>query len=434
MQIVIAIPTEEEMKRLETPVCGVPLLARVVVTALRSGGSKVLFLLPAGSSFSSLSIQMPNLANEPVHIETLGVTGGQFDPENANDWRAIDGSLDDQFLWIPHDYVADKTSLAKLVTAATIHPDASILFYSGSEGSPRKLDFAQPLIAFTSELLTGVAGRIETVDPERGPGISARPPAQLLDVEAELVRRSGKVTDGIYSRFNRRLCWPAVRWLSHTHVTPNEVSFIGLAVGALAGACFAQGTWLWDVAGGALFFLSGLFDEIDGMLARLKFKESPFGCWLETFVDYATYLLAFAGMTIGGYRRGGSLYVAVGAALLVGCLLSFITISVQRKLAASAEPTQYYRRYLQALDQDSGNVISKLTRNLQFLLRKGVLIHYVQLFAVLNGIPVLFFLAAIGANVAWIVTLYLNRRLFALGGITRHRMAAVGAAYKEVER
>ena len=35
------------------------------------------------------------------------------------------------------------------------------------------------------------------------------------------------------------------------------------------------------------------------------------------------------------------------------------------------------------------------------------------LFAVLNLIPVLFFLAAFGANVAWMVTIYLNRRLFA---------------------
>jgi len=433
MQIVIAIPTAEEMKRLETPVCGVPLLARVVVTALRSGGSKVLILLPSGSSSSSLSIQVPYPATESVRIETLEVEG-QFDPENVNDWRAIAGCLDDQFLWMPRDCLADRASLTKLLTTAINRPNAAVRFDCGPEHPPHGLDFDHPAVVWTPELLAGVVGDIEVVDAGSCPGVSARPPAELREVEAELVRRSGKVTDGIYSRFNRKLCWPAVRCLSRTPITPNEVSFIGLAVGALAGACFAQGTWLWDVAGGAMFFLSGLFDEIDGMLARLKFKESAFGCWLETFIDYATYLFAFAGMTIGGYRRGGSLYVAVGAALLIGSLLCFFTISVQRKLAAATEPTEYYKRYLKALDQDSGNLISKLTRNLQFLLRKGVLIHYVLLFAVLNGMPVLLFLAAFGANAAWIVTLYLNRRLFTLGKIANQRLAAISPAQRGVER
>ena len=165
---------------------------------------------------------------------------------------------------------------------------------------------------------------------------------QASKIEAELVRRTGKVTDGIYSKFNRRLCWPAVRWLSHTRVTPNAISFVGLAVGAVSALCFARGTWAWDIAAALFFFVSGLFDEIDGMLARLKFRESAFGCWLETFIDYTTYLLAFAGMAVGGYRRGGAVFLAVGTALLVGSLLSFFVISVQRKLAARANPTEYY--------------------------------------------------------------------------------------------
>ena len=116
---------------------------------------------------------------------------------------------------------------------------------------------------------------------------------------------------------------------------------------------------MWDIAAAIFFFISGLFDEVDGMLARLKFQESAFGCWLETFIDYATYLLAFAGMTAGGYRRGGAVYLAVGAALLLGCLFSFFVISVQRKLAAPTRPTEYYQRYLKALDQDAGNLISR---------------------------------------------------------------------------
>jgi phosphatidylglycerophosphate synthase len=154
-------------------------------------------------------------------------------------------------------------------------------------------------------------------------------------------------------------------------------------------------------------------DEIDGMLARIKFQESTFGCWFETMVDYSSYLLIFAGMTAGGYRRGEWMYLPLGASLLLGSLLAFIVISIQRRLAAPPErPNEYSRRYLAALDRDSANPISLAIRHLQFLTKKGVLIHYILLFAVLGALPAVLCLSAVGANVAWMVTIYFNRRLF----------------------
>ena len=43
--------------------------------------------------------------------------------------------------------------------------------------------------------------------------------------------------------------------------------------------------------------------------------------------DYSSYLLIFAGMTIGHYRRGGGVYLIIGAALMFGCVVSFAVIS-----------------------------------------------------------------------------------------------------------
>jgi hypothetical protein len=141
-------------------------------------------------------------------------------------------------------------------------------------------------------------------------------------------------------------------------------------------------------------------------------------------VDYTTYLLIFIGMTVGGYHRSGSLYLVLGAAIVFGCVLSFIVISKQRTLAAPADkPNEYSQRYLAALERDSGNPVSRIVRQLQFLLKKGVLVHYLLVFALLGLLPVLMFLAAFGANVAWLVTLYFNRRLFLPKARTnRHRV------------
>jgi phosphatidylglycerophosphate synthase len=216
-------------------------------------------------------------------------------------------------------------------------------------------------------------------------------------------------------------------------VTPNAVTFGGLAVAVLAGICFAQGSWAWNVAGAALFFISGLFGETDGMLARLKFRESPFGCWLESMVDYTTYLLIFIGMTIGGYWQGGPVYLVLGAAIVFGCVLSFIVISEQRRLAAPRNrPNEYSQLYLAALERDSGNPISRIVRQLQFLIKKGVLVHYLLLFAVLGLLPVLMFLAAFGANVTWLVTLYFSRRLFLPKARTNQRRGTMRPAPVEV--
>ena len=137
-------------------------------------------------------------------------------------------------------------------------------------------------------------------------GISVYSPETAALAEMKLVRNSGKSNDGIFSRFNRRLCWSTVRLLARTHVKPNSVSFAGLLICILAAFGFSAGHWSAYVAGSLLFFIAGLCDEMDGMLARLTFRESAFGCWLESFTDYAGYLLVFAGMTAEDGVSGSS--------------------------------------------------------------------------------------------------------------------------------
>jgi phosphatidylglycerophosphate synthase len=358
-----------------------------------------------------------------------------FDPEQPEHWRAIANCVDERFLWLPYDYISHKITLSNLLFTARCHEDAAVRLSGVPETGAGRRAFELPAVLFRRDLLDGSPQSYVTAPIEGQPGISLRPPATIKDAEAELVRGSGKVTDGIYTRFNRMLCRPAVRWLSHTPVTPNAVTLAGLAVSVAAGFCFAQGLWLWDVAGAAVFFVSGLLDEIDGMLARLKFRESALGCWLETVVDYSSYLLIFGGMTVGGYRRGGWVYLSIGAVLLLGSVIAFVVISTQRRVAAAGEaPNEYSRLYLATLDRDAGNPVFRTARQLQFLLKKGVLIHYLMLFALMGALPVLLFVATFGANAAWIVTIYLNRRLFSSKHRWRNEITPSAAAPVEVEK
>ncbi len=204
-----------------------------------------------------------------------------------------------------------------------------------------------------------------------------------------------------------------MRLLSHTSITPNQVTFTGVVVSVLSAVAFAQGTYMQDVLGAVIFFVAGLFDEMDGMLARVKFMESPRGTWLEGFADGLSYLLVFAAITVGLRRRYGRLAVVMGVALVVGAILALIVTSLGRRRATAPDrPQEYLGRFYNLLEKDSANWISRCVRQVQAFQKRGVMIHYVLLFTVIGALPLFFFLATLGAHLTWILALYFNRRFF----------------------
>jgi phosphatidylglycerophosphate synthase len=176
---------------------------------------------------------------------------------------------------------------------------------------------------------------------------------------------------------------------------------------------FARGNYWSYVAGSLLCYLAGLFDEMDGMLARIKFADSPFGTWLEGFADGLSYLLLFGGITVGLYRQHGKSELWVGAALLIGTVLSVAITSLGRKRATSADrPNEYLGKLYERMEQDSSNWISRAARQAQAFQKRGVMIIYVVLFTVLGGLPVLFYLATLGSHLTWTLSLYFSHRFF----------------------
>lgn len=439
MQVVLALPDPDEIvaaggneQSLCRNVCGIPLLTRVLAAAQRSGCTSVLLLRPRNLQDSWLQpcLDSALLSSLPLHTLTLETT---FDPANALDWRQIASHLDSTFVLLPWNCIPDKNLLSQLVVARS-HSEFGPRFdwpatSDKEEGASRQRSSAEAFaFCLGKRLLTnhnslhgalgnGGAPRGCFNDPRwigfpasRPPGIVVSCLKSVREAERELVRRSGKDSDGVYSRLNRRLCWPAVRWLSKTAVTPNQVTFAGLLVAFLSALAFAQGNWIAYVLGAALYFVAVLFDEIDGMLARITFRESAFGCWLETFADFASYFLLFVGMTIGLYRESGTVWLWVGVLILLGALASFYAVGRQRNLATDpARPHEYRTRLHRKLEADRGNLLSRLGRKLDFLVRKPAFGHYVLAFSLFGGLKILFLFTALGANLVWILTLYYNR-------------------------
>lgn len=140
-----------------------------------------------------------------------------------------------------------------------------------------------------------------------------------------------------------------------------------------------------SVVGAVLFFISWLIDEMEGMLARLTFRESSFGTWFEGFVDNATYLLLFSGITTGLYRQYGQRERSWGIAVIAGCILSACAVAMQRKaLTAPNRPHEYSARTNRLMETDS-SPISRITRQIHVFVKKGFAVHYVLLLVVVGA-------------------------------------------------
>ena len=121
---------------------------------------------------------------------------------------------------------------------------------------------------------------------------------------------------------------PMLLALQRLKVTPNQVTITGIVLNVAAAALLVADHLIYA---GIVFLLAGCFDMLDGALARLAQKVTPFGAFLDSTLDRVSegvvmaaiaYLLAVEGR-------------ALDAALVVLALLGAILVSYTRARAES---------------------------------------------------------------------------------------------------
>jgi phosphatidylglycerophosphate synthase len=387
MQAVMVVPSGAE-STLTQKVAGVPLLVRVIATAMRAGVKELVLFWPPGTDTKLWDRVAASPALGGLHTQIHSLP---FDLRQSSSWAAMSSLLNGEFLWLPWNFVTSSRILAAIESSPVL-----------------PLSWDKPIRL--SKKLIACSLRFGVASGSDAEGVFIRSRGDIPRAERFLVRNSGKPTDGIYSTINRTLCRPVVRALTHTRVTPNCVTVAGLFVAVISAIVYARGNYWAYVCGALLFFVSGLIDEMDGMLARLTFRESAFGTWFEGFVDNATYLLLFSGITAGLYRQYGKNELIWGLALIAGCALSVVVVAVQRKaLTAPGRPHEYAVRMNRLMETDS-SVISRVARQIHIFIKKGVAVHYVLIFTVLGGLTLFLRIAAISANLTWMVATYLGWR------------------------
>jgi len=120
----------------------------------------------------------------------------------------------------------------------------------------------------------------------------------------------------------RRITEPLKTALVKSRLKPNTLTCIALAISVIAAGAIATNYLL---IGGFLVLLSGLFDILDGALARLTNKATRFGALLDSTFDRISDAALFLGLFILYLTNGGIVeMVLIFLALVSSFLTSYV--------------------------------------------------------------------------------------------------------------
>jgi len=117
-----------------------------------------------------------------------------------------------------------------------------------------------------------------------------------------------------------RITNPVIGILSKSGIKPDALTFTGLAINIGAAYVIATGHF---PLGGILILVAGLFDLLDGALARFAQKTTKIGAILDSTVDRISEAAIFCGLLVW-YMPGRSEIVLIFAVLIGSFLVSYI--------------------------------------------------------------------------------------------------------------
>ena len=227
-------------------------------------------------------------------------------------------------------------------------------------------------------------------------------PADLPAAEAAIRRSSYKETDATIARFNRRISLPISVALIRTPLTANQLSVTLVALGFYSAWLFSLGHYGTGVLGAFLSLAASVLDGCDGEIARLKYQESALGCWIETVGDYSYYVAIFVGLSIGAAKQTHwEIFYWFGGVALAGSIVTIALLVYLRSRITGGQPDKLHavaRDRFRAEETRWSWVIWRIS----FVATRAAMPYGIMAFALLDLLPGIVVLAAIGSNVYWI--------------------------------
>jgi len=110
-----------------------------------------------------------------------------------------------------------------------------------------------------------------------------------------------------------------VDFIIFLRIRPNHLTFLGFLMSIVVASVFARGDF---TLAGFLLIIAGLFDMVDGMVARTLGDVTPFGAFFDSIMDRYSDLIMYLGLIIyyGSVDRMN--YVVLVGVVMMGSVLT----------------------------------------------------------------------------------------------------------------
>jgi CDP-diacylglycerol--glycerol-3-phosphate 3-phosphatidyltransferase len=109
-----------------------------------------------------------------------------------------------------------------------------------------------------------------------------------------------------------------VRWLALSRIHPNVLTFLGLVINIVAAFLFAAGSFRWA---GAVVIGAGVFDMVDGRVARETNRVTRFGGFFDSVLDRYSDLALLMGLLVYYASINRFFYVVLTAIVMTGSVM-----------------------------------------------------------------------------------------------------------------
>jgi CDP-diacylglycerol--glycerol-3-phosphate 3-phosphatidyltransferase len=115
---------------------------------------------------------------------------------------------------------------------------------------------------------------------------------------------------------------PIVNVLAALQVNPNVLTLLGLGVNIFAAVLFAKG--MFTVAGLVVLF-AGIFDMVDGEVARRTGRVTRFGAFFDSVIDRYSDMMLLLGLVVWYAKLDRILYAGLAVVSLIGSIMTSYT-------------------------------------------------------------------------------------------------------------
>lgn len=296
---------------LDDDVAGMPYILRLACDLVHAGCSRIRVIWDGPGTEPSLATYANDdrLKGVPIEVVTSAPAGDDND--------AIVILRADRIYHRDMPKMAIAAWRTTEATAATVAGSDAIVVTDRAHA--RSLAAAREQGAFVAT--TSTLEPVEGTPPYLAFTANPRDRRELRRAERQLVWSMRKAADGIASKWINRHLSLRITWLiMRTGIHPNHVTIFCFFLALTGGVVIGQGGYAAAAIGMLLVNLGSIIDGVDGEIARLKFRFSRTGQWLDTMADDFANIAYITGIALN-LRGAGETWALPFVLFVVGCFV-----------------------------------------------------------------------------------------------------------------